>query len=72
MLTLELDSKEAELLLQILNEELSSLDTEIAKTDQKDFKDSLKQRRDAVKGMHGSLKEQKNANELILETIVIT
>ncbi len=48
MKTLELDDRQVEVLRNVLSNYLSDLSMEIADTDSKDFRDELKQRKQAV------------------------
>lgn len=56
MLRLELSPGEEKLLLEIVSTELSNLDTEILKTDDFDFKNSLKERRESIQRIFEALK----------------
>ncbi len=55
MTHLELTEQQQQVLNEVLEITLSDLSMEISHTDQKDYRDRLKQRREALKSIHESL-----------------
>jgi len=58
MIRLELTQEKAEFLVSALESVLSDLSYEIANTDQQDYRNMLKRRRDAMNEVAASLREQ--------------
>ncbi|MFV1950911.1 MAG: hypothetical protein ACC630_02970 [Nitrospinota bacterium] len=52
---LKLDEKQVEVLKNFLESEISDLGMEIADTDQKDYRDELKEKKEVLKGILASL-----------------
>ena len=55
MIQMELSSEEAQVLRDVLNAVISNLGMEIADTDQKDYRDVIKERKQMLLKMVGSL-----------------
>jgi hypothetical protein len=60
-MALELTSAEAELLLEVLRNELSELRTEIHRTETRDFKEELKAREAHLEAIIGRLEGQEGS-----------
>jgi len=68
MFKLEFEYAQMTLLLEILERELGDLNAEISKTDNREFKVSLKHRRNTMEAMLLSMREQVRAETNVLMT----
>lgn len=57
MIRIDLDASEAAILREILEADISDLRMEIANTDQKDFRDHLKERKELLKSILDRMSE---------------
>jgi len=58
MITLQLGTEESELLIEVLESYLSELRMEIANTDSSFFKDKLRAKKEVLKNILGSLRQE--------------